>query len=114
MKRKAPPSPREAAKRAALKAIGRARRAADKAGVPLSEWEGEFLQSVGERLNTYGRAFADPDKGPGGGALSARQGVKLKEIAAKACGKGARRPKAGPGLRRRQGLARKSLVDAGD
>jgi hypothetical protein len=80
------PDPKAQAKRAALNALKRARRAADKAGVELSRWEGEFLGSVGERLETYGRAFADPEKGAPGAALSARQGVKLKEIVAKAKG----------------------------
>jgi hypothetical protein len=75
------------AKRAALNALKRARRAADKAGVELSDWEGEFLGSVAQRVTTYGRAFADPEKGAPGSALSARQGVKLKEIVAKASGK---------------------------
>ncbi|HEX7886678.1 MAG TPA: hypothetical protein VF474_11935, partial [Phenylobacterium sp.] len=47
MNRKPPASPFEerkaAAKRAALNALKRARRTADKAGVTLSDWEGEFL-----------------------------------------------------------------------
>ena len=90
MKRKAP-DPREAAKRAAINALRRARRAADKAGIELSDWEGEFLGSVEERLKTYGRAFADPEKGAPGASLSAMQGVKLKEISAKAQGKERRR-----------------------
>jgi hypothetical protein len=90
-----PPDRKAQAKRAALNALRRARRAAEKAGVALSEWEGEFLGSVAERVTTYGRAFADPEKGAPGAALSARQGVKLKEIAAKAAGK----PRAG--LKRR-------------
>lgn len=64
----------------------RARSAAAKAGVDLSEWEGEFLGSVEERVETYGRAFGDPEKGGPGQALSALQTVKLKEIAAKAKG----------------------------
>jgi hypothetical protein len=38
---------RAAAKRSALNALKRARRSAEKAGVSLSEWEGEFLDSVG-------------------------------------------------------------------
>ncbi|MFN3585500.1 hypothetical protein [Phenylobacterium sp.] len=88
MRRKPPVSPFEArkaaAKRAALNALKRARRAADKAGVPLSEWEGEFLGSVADRVKTYGRAFGDPEKGAPGEALSVMQTVKLKEIAAKA------------------------------
>ena len=101
MRKKPPVSPLEArkaaAKRAALNALKRARRTADKAGVKLSDWEGEFLTDVGQRVKTYGRAFGDPEKGALGEALSVMQTVKLKEIAAKAKGekKGFRRkPKA--------------------
>ena len=90
MSRRPPLSPYEAqkaaAKRAALNALKRAKRMADKAGVTLSDWEGEFLGSVADRLKTYGRAFGDPEKGAPGQALSAMQAVKLKEIAAKAKG----------------------------
>lgn len=88
--KKPPASPfeaeRKAAQRAALNALRRARRSADKAGVSLSEWEGEFLDSVSERVKTHGRAFGDPEKGAPGQALSSMQGRKLKEIAAKAKG----------------------------
>ncbi len=83
MKRK-PPNPKEIAKRAALNALRKARRAAERAGVKLSEWEGEFLGSVEARVKTYGRAFGDPEKGAPGASLSALQRVKLKEISAKA------------------------------
>lgn len=90
MKRKPPVSPyeaqRKAAQRAALNALKRARRSAEKAGVSLSEWEGEFLGSVEERVKTHGRAFGDPEKGAPGLALSSLQGRKLKEITAKAKG----------------------------
>jgi hypothetical protein len=104
LKRKAPLSPfeaqRAAAKRAALNALKRARRTADKAGVELSDWEGEFLGSVAERVKTYGRAFGDPEKGAAGQALSIMQTVKLKEIATKA--KGEKKPMArGRGFRRK-------------
>ena len=85
MKRKLPDR-KAAAKRAALNALKRARRLAEKAGVKLSDWEGEFLGSVADRVKTYGRAFGDPEKGAPGEALSAMQAVKLKEIAAKAKG----------------------------
>ena len=84
MKSKKPVDQRAAAKRSALNALRRARRLANKAGVELSEWEGEFLGSVEGRVETYGRAFGDPEKGAPGQALSALQTVKLKEIAAKA------------------------------
>ena len=84
-----PPKPvdhKAAAKRAALNALRRAQRQADRAGVKLSEWEGEFLGSITDRLKTFGRAFGDPEKGAPGQALSALQTVKLKEITAKAKG----------------------------
>ncbi len=101
MNRKPPPDPRaaarEAVKRAALNALKRARRQAAKTGVELSEWEDGFLGSVAERVSTYGRAFGDPEKGAPGQALSALQGRKLKEIAAKARGEATPRR----GLRRR-------------
>ena len=68
------------------------RRAADREGVELSEWEGEFLGSVEERVQTLGRAFADPEKGAPGQAFSALQARKLKEITAKAKGEAPKRP----------------------
>lgn len=90
MKSKRPTDPfeaqRKATQRAALNALRRAKRAAARAGVALSDWEGEFLDSVGERVKTYGRAFGDPEKGAPGQALSALQGRKLKEITRKAKG----------------------------
>ncbi len=87
---------KEAAKRSALNALKRARRSAEKAGVSLSDWEGEFLDSVGERIREHGRAFADPEKGAPGQALSAMQGRKLKEITAKAKGEKPTRRKPPP------------------
>lgn len=84
--KRAPPDRKEQAKRAALNALKRVRRQADRADVKLSDWEGEFLGSVEERVKTYGRAFGDPEKGAAGEALSALQAMKLKEIAAKAKG----------------------------
>ena len=105
MKRKPPADPvaaaRKAAQRAALNALRRARRRADKAGVALSEWEDGFLGSVSERVQTYGRAFGDPEKGAPGQALSALQARKLKEIVGKAKaaedGEPASKPRPKPG-----------------
>jgi len=99
--KRAPPDRKEAAKRAALNALKRARRQADRAGVKLSDWEGEFLGSVEDRLKTYGRAFGDPEKGGVGEALSVMQHVKLKEISSKAKGEKKEPP-------RRRGFARKA------
>ncbi len=96
MKRE-PPDSRARAKRAALSALRRARRAALRAGIELSAWEGEFIGSVEQRIERYGRAFADLEKGAPGQALSALQTAKLKEIGAKAAGK----PRLG-GFRRRR------------
>ncbi len=96
--KRAAPDPREQARRAALNALRRARRTAEREGVDLSQWEGEFLGSVAERVRTYGRAFGDPEKGAPGAALSLMQAVKLKEISAKAKGK-PRRPRFGAGGR---------------
>lgn len=87
MKRKTPLDQKAQAKRSALNALRRARRIVERTGAELSDWEGEFLGSVEERVEKYGRAFGDPEKGAAGQALSALQGVKLKEIAAKAQGK---------------------------
>lgn len=78
---------REAAKRAAIRALKRAKKEAEASGVDLSEWEGEFLGSVEERVAKFGRAFRDPEKGGAASSLSVRQSVKLKEIAGKARGK---------------------------
>ncbi|HTQ13312.1 MAG TPA: hypothetical protein VMH86_05490 [Rhizomicrobium sp.] len=83
---------RARARRAALKALRKARLAAGETGVKLSDWEGEFLSSVETRVEKYGRAFRDPEKGAARASLSMLQQVKLKEIGAKARGgKSARR-----------------------
>jgi hypothetical protein len=85
--RKILPNQLTPARLAALNALKRARRAAERAGVALSEWEGEFLVLVEDRIKMCGRAFGDP-----GQALSMLQAVKLKEISLKA--KGGRQPMA--------------------
>jgi hypothetical protein len=92
--RTAPPSPADQRKaqqkvlqKATLRALAKARKAAESQNIPLSEWENDFIEGVTERIKTYGRAFADPDKGALNGTLSMRQGVKLREIRRKAEGK---------------------------
>ena len=81
-----------------MRALRKAQKAATAAGVKLSDWEGEFIASVSERVEKYGRAFRDAEKGSLGSSLSVRQAVKLKEIAGKASGKKS-------GHRKRQSLA---------
>ena len=105
MKRSAP-DPRAQAKRSALNALKRARRKVARRGATLSPWEDEFLGSVEDRIRTYGRAFADPEKGAPGQALSAMQAVKLKEIAVKADGEKPKAMKARSRLASRRGFSR--------
>lgn len=50
------------------------------ADVLTTEWETEFMVDVGLRLQTFGRAFADPEKGDLSRPVSFRQAVKLGEI----------------------------------
>lgn len=59
-------------------------------------------------MKTYGRAFADPDKGAPGTSLSMMQGRKLKEITVKASGKA---PKRRFGDRRRPAVSRPADAD---
>lgn len=64
------------------KALSRIRKLSD-SDAEFSGWEGEFLGSLEERLETYDAAFRSPEKGAPDAALSHRQKQKLKEIAAK-------------------------------
>ncbi len=91
------------------------------AGAEVSGWEGEFLDSVETRLDTYGRAFADPEKGDRDHALSALQQRKLKEIRTKVSGEGAAsptpaKPTAAPGgfIRRKPFGAPRKVVRCDD
>ncbi len=78
----------EKKKRKALRKIRKAALLAEQGlGPPLSDWEAQFLEEVEARIETYGSAFADPEKGGKDEALSALQSVKLKEIDKKARGK---------------------------
>lgn len=57
-------------------------------GPPLSDWEVQFLEEVEARIEEFGSAFADPEKGGADEPLSALQALKLREIDKKARGKG--------------------------
>ncbi|MEM9738386.1 MAG: hypothetical protein AAF829_00830 [Pseudomonadota bacterium] len=82
----------ERKKRAALRKLRTAAALAESGlGPPLSDWEREFLEEVEARIETYGSAFGDPEKGDLEEPLSALQKVKLKEIDKKARGKGLKR-----------------------
>ena len=78
----------ERKKRKALRKIRKAAMLAEQGlGPPLSDWEKQFLEEVEERIETYGSAFHDPEKGAADEALSTLQHVKLREIDKKARGK---------------------------
>lgn len=75
-------------KRKALRKIRKAALLAEQGlGPPLSDWEKQFLDEVEERIETYGSAFHDLEKGASDEALSSLQHVKLREIEKKARGK---------------------------
>lgn len=92
-----------------LRRLARARREAesrantneDERPEALSDWEGEFLDSLEDRLETFGSAFADPDKGALDEPLSNRQSAKLREIEKKAKGKGRKAMRRGNGFKRK-------------
>ena len=94
---------REIDERKKRKVLRKLRQAAERAqaedGPGLSDWEEEFTREVETRIETYGSAFADPDKGRLEEPLSARQAMKLKEIDRKSRGKG--------GLKRGKGFKQK-------
>lgn len=75
--------------RKAMRAIERLKKAREdgEAAEDFSQWEGEFLNEVGVRLEKYGSAFHNLAKGRAEEALSNLQTQKLKEIEAKAKGK---------------------------
>ncbi len=94
--------------RRALRRLERARKAAADSSddkPDLSEWEGEFLGSLEERLEKFGSAFNDPDKGNTEEALSARQALKLREIEKKAKGKARKPMSRGTGFKRKSDRA---------
>lgn len=63
---------RERSARNAQRKLERLRRSLGESG-ELSDWEDEFSESVTERLDKYGAAFADRQKGRPGDALSFAQ-----------------------------------------
>lgn len=87
----------EKKKRKALRKLRKAaERAAAENGPGLSDWEREFVDEVEMRVEKYGSAFADPEKGNLDEPLSALQARKLKEIDKKSRGKGGGlKPKSG-------------------
>lgn len=69
----------------------------------LSEWEDEFSESVTERLDKFGSAFVDPEKGRSGDALSFAQKKVVSALKKKAKGE-----KANSGFKKRNGFKSKN------
>lgn len=93
----------ERKKRKALRKLRKAAMLAEQGlGPPLSDWEKQFLEEVEERIEKFGSAFHDLEKGQSDEALSALQHVKLREIDKKARGKGK------PGFGSKGGFKRKT------
>lgn len=97
--------------RKAQRLVERLKRTAETAQEPLSDWEGDFLDEVGQRLDKYGSAFHDLAKGAREDAVSRLQAQKLKEIAAKASGK-AKKQAEKREEKRRASLARRKPLRA--
>ncbi len=98
--------PRDVDERKTRKALRKLRAAKTRAeagtGPELSEWEEDFLNSLEARLEQYGSAFSDPEKGDREEPLSVLQAMKVKEIDKKTRGKGSNGFARGPGLSRRR------------
>ena len=97
------------------KALNRVRRTLRKketleGDAALSEWEDEFIDSLEERLEKFGSAFADPEKGDAAEALSYRQVAKLREVEKKAKGKG-RKPMKRSSFKPKKPAFKKPLYD---
>lgn len=72
---------RESQAKKAVRRASRLLRMAEKAGEKsTTEWENEFLHDVKNRVEKYGAAFSDPEKGSVGEALSFKQTFKIREI----------------------------------
>lgn len=97
--------PRDVDERKTRKALRKLRAAKTRAeagtGPELSEWEEDFLNSLEARLEQYGSAFSDPEKGDREEPLSVLQAMKVREIDKKTRGKGGGGFSRGPGLSRR-------------
>jgi len=97
--------PRDVDERKTRKALRKLRAAKARAeagtGPELSDWEEDFLNSLEGRLEQYGSAFNDPEKGDREEPLSMLQAMKVKEIDKKTRGKGPRGFSQGRGFSRR-------------
>ena len=83
---------KERAARNAQRKIDRLARKLSEEG-KLTDWEEEFTESVGERLEKFGSAFQDPEKGRPADALSFAQKKVVAALNKKAKGKKAGKAK---------------------
>lgn len=82
---------RERRARSALRKLQKAKADLEKLG-EITEWEEEFSGSVEERLEKFGSAFVDPQKGAPSDALSRLQKQVLSQMRKKARDKGKQAP----------------------
>lgn len=80
--------------RAAQRKLKKAKAELEKLG-EISDWEEEFVDSVDERIDKYGSAFQDREKGGFSEALSHRQKQVLAQMRRKARDKGKQSPDSG-------------------
>ena len=73
--------------RKALRKLHKLVARAEAEGVELTDWEKEFVGGLDERLNKYGSAFADPNKGSLDEAISFAQNEIMKQLDKKTRGK---------------------------
>lgn len=73
-----PVTPAEKLVRSTLRKIERQLRASSDKNT--TEWEGDLLNDLKERLTEHGRAFGDPEKGDLAQPLSVLQAYKINEI----------------------------------
>ena len=101
--------PRKIDEKETRKALRKLRRAQERASredsAGLTEWEAGFVESLEERLKTYGSGFNDPEKGNPREALSARQKQAVNRIGKKTKAKPSADGGAAAPPRRNKGLS---------
>jgi len=101
---------KERAARNAQRKIGRLAQKLSETG-KLTDWEEEFTESVGERLDKFGSAFQDPEKGRPADALSFAQKKVVAALNKKAKGDKAQKTKTDKtrkGFKSKNGFKKKS------
>jgi len=100
---------RERKARAAQRKLKKAKLELEKLG-EISDWEEEFVDSVDERIDKFGSAFKDREKGGMSEALSNKQKQVLAQMRRKVRDKGKQSPDSGKSFssKRKSGFKNKS------